>query len=148
MKKLLPLFVVLALALAGCQGGGGTEFAGKYTGTFTIIKNNTTKPGSVRITDDPLSTNGVRLYGVLPLTYTTANTYEAESENVEYIATILSSMVGQNNYIDATSEQLKKIKIKAIFSGNTLNMTVYYEVQLLNGLMTTEIRIIEFTGSK
>ena len=64
MKKLLPLFVVLALALAGCQGGGGTEFAGMYTGTFTIIKNNTTKPGSVRITDDPLSTNGVRLYGV------------------------------------------------------------------------------------
>ncbi|MBO4503298.1 MAG: hypothetical protein J5730_00595 [Bacteroidales bacterium] len=147
MRKLLPLFIVLAFALAGCQGEG-SEFAGKYTGTFTIIKNNTNKSGSVRITNDPLSLNGIRLYGVLPLTNTAANVYEAESENVDYIVQILTAMVGESNFIDSASEQVKNIKVKTTFNGNNLYMYVAYEVQLLNGLMTTEIRIIEFTGTK
>lgn len=147
MKKLLPLFVILAFALAGCDGGG-SQFAGKYTGVFTIIKSNTTKAGTVRITNNPVSTNGVLLYAVLPLEYTMTNTYEASSENVEYITQVLSSMVGENNFIDSASEKVKNIKVKATFDGNDLYMYVAYEVQFLSGLVDTEIRIIEFNGSK
>ena len=147
MKKLFPLFLILALALTGCDGGG-SQFAGKYSGTFTIIKNNTTKQGSVRITNNPVSTNGVLLYGVLPLEYTMTNTYEATSENVDYITQVLASMVGENNFIDTASEKVKNIRVKCTFTGNELYMYVAYEVQFLNGLMNTEIRIIEFTGSK
>lgn len=147
MKKLFPLFLILALAFVGCEGTG-SQFAGKYTGTFTIIKSNTTKQGSVRITNNPVSTNGVLLYGVLPLEYTMTNTYEATSENVEFITQVLSSMVGENNFIDSASEKVKNIRVKATFSGNQLDMYVAYEVQFLSGLVNTEIRIIEFTGSK
>ena len=147
MKKLFPIFLILALAFTGCEGGG-SQFAGKYTGTFKIIKSNTTKSGSVRISNNPASTNGVLLYYVLPLEYTMTNTYEAASENVEYITQVLSSMVGENNFIDSASEKVKNIKVKTTFSGNDLYMYVAYEVQLLSGLMNTEIRIIEFNGSK
>ena len=147
MKKLFPLFLILALAFVGCEGTG-SQYAGKYTGTFTIIKNNTTKQGSVRITNTPVSTNGVLLYAVLPLEYTMTNTYEATSENVDYITQVLAAMVGENNFIDTASEKVKNIRVKCTFTGNELYMYVAYEVQFLNGLMNTEIRIIEFTGSK
>ncbi|MBP5206041.1 MAG: hypothetical protein J6Z44_04530 [Bacteroidales bacterium] len=147
MKKLFPLFLILALAFVGCEGTG-SQYAGKYTGTFTIIKNNTTKQGSVRITNNPVSTNGVLLYAVLPLEYTMTNTYEATSENVDYITQVLAAMVGENNFIDTASEKVKNIRVKCTFTGNELYMYVAYEVQLLSGLMNTEIRIIEFTGSK
>ena len=147
MKKLFPLFLILALAFVGCEGTG-SQYAGKYTGTFTIIKNNTTKQGSVRITNNPVSTNGVLLYAVLPLEYTMTNTYEATSENVDYITQVLAAMVGENNFIDTASEKVKNIRVKCTFTGTELYMYVAYEVQLLSGLMNTEIRIIEFTGSK
>ena len=57
-------------------------------------------------------------------------------------------MVGENNFIDSASEKVKNIKVKTTFTGNELYMYVAYEVQFLSGLMNTEIRIIEFTGSK
>ena len=147
MKKLFPLFLILALAFVGCEGTG-SQYAGKYTGTFTIIKNNTTKQGSVRITNNPVSTNGVLLYAVLPLEYTMTNTYEATSENVDYITQVLAAMVGENNFIDTASEKVKNIRVKCTFTGTELYMYVAYEVQLLSGLMNTELRIIEVTGSK
>ena len=65
MKKLFPLFLILALAFTGCEGGG-SQFAGKYNGTFTIIKNNTTKQGSVRITNNPVSTTPARMWITSP----------------------------------------------------------------------------------
>lgn len=147
MKKLLPIFMILVLGLAGCTGEG-SQYAGKYTGTFTFIKNSTTKEGTVRITNNPISQNGVLLYGVLPLDYQSSAVYEAESENVEYISQILSSIFGDNNYIDTATEQVKNIHVKAQFSGNNLEMTVYYEVALLGDLLNTEIRIVEFSGTK
>jgi len=147
MKRLFPILLMIVIGFTACSGEG-SQYAGKYTGTFTILKDNTTKSGSVRITNNPVSTNGILLYGVLPLEYTSTSVYEASSENVEYITQVLSSMVGSNNFIDSASEQVKNIKVKATFSGNDLNLYVAYEVELLSGLANTEIRIIEFDGSK
>ena len=67
MKKLFPILMVLVLGLAACSNGNGSQYAGKYVGTFKFIKDSTTKQGSVRITNNPLSQDGVLLYAVLPL---------------------------------------------------------------------------------
>ena len=147
MKKLFPIVMLLILGFAACTPGEGSKFAGKYSGTFTFVRDNYTKDGTVLITNNPLSTNGILMYACLPLEETTPNVYEANSENVEYMATILESMTGGNNYIDSATEQVKNIKVKATFTDNKLDLTVAYEVQIL-GIATTEIRIIEFTGTK
>ncbi|MCQ2283987.1 MAG: hypothetical protein MJZ57_03690 [Bacteroidales bacterium] len=148
MKKLFPILMVLVLGLAACSNGNGSQYAGKYVGTFKFIKDSTTKQGSVRITNNPLSQDGVLLYAVLPLNNVSTGKYSASSENVEYMSQILQSIFGSSNYIDTATEQVKNIKVDATFEGNTLNMVVYYEVQMLSGLVNSEIRIVEFTGTK
>jgi len=147
MKRLFPIVMLLILGFAACTPGEGSQYAGKYAGTFTFVKDNYTKDGTVLITNNPVSTNGVLLYACLPLNSTGVGVYEASSENVEYMATILSSMMGNNDYIDAATEQVKKINVKATFTGSSLDLYVAYEVQIL-GLVTTEWRIVNFTGTK
>lgn len=148
MKKLLPILMILVLGLTACTPGTGSQYAGKYTGTFKFIKDSTTKEGSVRITNNPLSQNGVLLYAVLPLDYVSTDHYRANSENVQYMTQVLEAIFGNNNYIDTASEQVKNIKVDAEFNGNSLKMVVYYEVQMLSGLLNTEVRIVEFSGTK
>ena len=56
MKKLFPIFLLLVFGFAACTGGEGAQYAGKYKGTFTFIKQNgRTKPGTVAISNNPLS---------------------------------------------------------------------------------------------
>ena len=102
---------------------------------------------NVRITNNPLSQNGLLLYGVLPLNSISTGVYQASSENVEFIAGVLESIIGSNNYINTAEEAVKNIKVEATFTGNTLNMDVYYEIQILNTLQT-RVEIIKFTGTK
>lgn len=139
--------MLLILGFAACTPGEGSKFAGKYSGTFTFVRDNYTKDGTVLITNNPLSANGILMYACLPLEATTPNVYEASSENVEYITQVLESMAGSHNYIDSASEQVKNIKVKATFTDNKLDLVVAYEVQIL-GIATTDIRIVEFTGTK
>lgn len=146
MKRFFPILLVLVFALSACSDTTG--YAGKYTGTFTFIKDSKTKEGSVRMTNNPLAQNGLLLYGILPLTSTsTTGSYQASSENVEFIGQILETIIGNSNYINTAEEAVKNIKIDATFTGNTLNMDVYYEIQILNSLQT-RVEIIKFTGSK
>ena len=145
MKRFFPILLVLVFALSACSDTTG--YAGKYTGTFTFIKDSKTKEGSVRMTNKPLAQNGLLLYGILPLTSTTTGVYQASSENVEFIGQILETIIGNSNYINTAEEAVKNIKIDATFTGNTLNMDVYYEIQILNSLQT-RVEIIKFTGSK
>jgi hypothetical protein len=147
MKRLFPIFLLIVLGFSACTTGEGSKYAGKYVGTFTFIKDGHTKDGSVRITNNPLSQNGVLLYACLPLEYVSTGVYRANSDNVEYMKTILEAIVGGSNYIDATSEAVKNIKVETLFSGNYMEMTVWYEIQIL-GTLTTRVEIITFTGSK
>lgn len=150
MKRLFPIIMalVLGIGLTACSNGNGSQYAGKYTGTFKFIKDSTTKEGSVRITNNPLSADGVLLYAVLPLNNVTTGKYSASSENVEYMTQVLEAIFGNSNYIDAASETVKNIKVDATFSGNSLEMVVYYEVEMLSGLINSEVRIVEFNGTK
>ncbi len=146
MKRLFSILLVFVVALTACSDTTG--YAGKYAGTFTFIKDSTTKTGTVIIAANPLSTsNGLLLYGCLPLESTSTGNYAANSNNVEFMTTVLESMVGSNNYINTAEEAIKNINVEAQFSGNTLNMTVYYEIEILSTLQT-RVEIIKFTGTK
>lgn len=148
MKKLFPVIMaLLVLGFTACSNGNGSQYAGKYTGTFKFIKDSTTKEGSVRITNNPLSADGVLLYAVLPLNNVSVGKYHASSENVDYMSQVLQSIFGSNNYIDSATEKVKNIKVDATFTGNNLEMVVYYEVEIF-GIATTDIRIVEFNGTK
>lgn len=149
MKKLFPIFLLLVFGFAACTGGEGAQYAGKYKGTFTFIKQNgKTKDGTVAISNNPLSQNGVLLYYCLPLDNVSTGVYQTRSENVEYIAQVLSSIIGESNYIDTTTEVVKDITVECTFSGNTLNMSVYYTIALLSDLLQTRVEIITFTGTR
>ncbi|MBQ6070876.1 MAG: hypothetical protein IKQ75_07090 [Bacteroidales bacterium] len=147
MKRLFPIFLLIVLGFSACTTGEGSKYAGKYTGTFTFIKDGHTKDGSVRITNNPLSQNGVLLYACLPLEYVSTGVYKANSDNVEYMKTILEAIVGGSNYIDATSEVVKNIQVETMFSGNYMEMTVYYTIQILSTLQT-RVEIINFSGTR
>ena len=71
-----------------------------------------------------------------------------KSENVEYIAQVLSSIVGESDYIDTTTEVVKDITVECTFSGDRLSMSVYYTVALLSDLLQTRVEIITFDGTK
>ncbi|MBR4136734.1 MAG: hypothetical protein IKU03_10085 [Bacteroidales bacterium] len=149
MKKLLfPLIVLMIVGFAACTNNEAAPYAGKYTGTFKFISSNKTSNGSVRLTQNPLSTNGLLLYACLPLDYYMPGVYKANSNNVEYMTTILQSIAGASNYIDTASEQIQNIEVIANVDGNNLNLIIQYKVALLNDLLNSYIKIIEFNGSK
>ncbi|MCR4964147.1 MAG: hypothetical protein K6A41_00660 [Bacteroidales bacterium] len=149
MKKFyFPLFLLLVFAFSACTTNEASQYAGKYAGTFQFISSNTTKDGNVRLTQNPLSTNGLLLYACLPLDYYTAGVYKANSDNVEYMTTILSSIAGASNYIDTATEQIQNIEVVATVDGNNLNLIIQYKVALLNDLLNSYIKIIEFNGTK
>ena len=143
-KTLFPLIVLLIVGFASCTNNEASQYAGKYMGTFKFISNNTTKEGSVRLTQNPLSTNGLLLYACLPLDYYTPGVYKANSDNVEYMTTILNSIAGANN----ATEKIQNIEVIATVDGNNLNLIIQYRVALLSDLLNTYIKIIEFNGSK
>lgn len=149
MKKLFPLFLLLVLGFAACTNGEGAKYAGKYSGTFTFIKQDgKTKDGTVTISNNPLSQNGILLYYCLPLENVSTGVYQTQSENVEYIANVLSSIIGDNNYIDSSTEVVKDITVECKFAGDKLDMTVYYTIALLNDLLQTRVEIITFGGTR
>ena len=103
---------------------------------------------STAISNNPLSQNGVLLYYCLPLDYVSQGVYKTKSENVEYIAQVLSSIIGDNSYIDTTSEVVKDITVECTFAGSSMTMSVYYTVALLSDLLQTRVEIITFAGNK
>ncbi len=145
MKKLFPILLLLVFGLTACNQT--SPYAGKYNGTFTFIKDSKTKSGSVRMMSNPLNQEGLLLYGVLPLDPVSTGSFAANSTNDDFIAQILGTIVGNNSYINAAEEAVKNIKVEADFSGNTVNMVVYYEIEVLSTLQT-RVEIIKFTGTK
>ena len=147
MKKVLPILLLFVFALTACTNNTSSQYAGKYSGIFTFIKDSKTKSGNVRITANPVSADGLLLYAVLPLNKISEGSFEATTENAEYMTSVLEAMVGANGYIDKTAEAVKNINVKADFANGEMHMIVSYTVEILSSL-TTEVRILEFTGTK
>ena len=141
--------MILLVGLTACTNGGGKQYAGTYKGTFTFVnQDNRTKDGTVIITNNPLSNDGVLLYACLPLESVSTGKYQTKSENTEYISQVLQNIIGNNSYIDTATETVKDITVETVFSGNTVTMSVYYTIALLNDLLNTRVQLVTFTGTK
>lgn len=145
MKKIIPIIMLAVLALTGCQNQN--SYAGKYSGTFTFVTNNVTKDGSMRLVSNPL-TSGLLVYGVVPINPISSTVYMSEENNAELITQLLQYIGSQSNIYNSATEQIKNVKIEASFSGNTVNLDMFYEVALLSDLLTTRVSIVRFVGTK
>lgn len=146
MKKIIPILFVAVLALAGCQNAN--PYAGKYSGTYTFVTNNVTKDGNLRMVSNPLTT-GLLVYGVIPIDPVNGtNMYVSNADNSALVAQLLQQIQFQNNIYNTATEQIKNVKVEAVFNGNTVNVDMYYEIALLSDLLSTRISIVKFTGTK
>jgi hypothetical protein len=146
MKKLIPILLVAVLALTGCQNTN--PYAGKYSGTYTFVTNNVTKEGNLRMVSNPLTT-GLLVYGVIPIDpYGGTNTYVSNADNSTLVNSLLQQIQFQNNIYNTATEQIKNVKVEAVFNGNTVNVDMYYEIALIGDLLNTRISIVKFTGTK
>ena len=145
MKRIIPIIMLAVLALTGCQNQN--PYAGKYSGTFTFVTNNVTKDGTMRLVTNPL-TSSLLVYGIVPINPISSTVYESNESNAELITQLLQYIGNQNNIYNSATEQIKNVKIEASFSGNTVNLDMYYEVALLSDLLTTRVSIVRFVGTK
>lgn len=146
MKKIIPILFVAVLALTGCQNSN--PYAGKYSGTYTFVTNNVTKEGNLRMVANPLTT-GLLVYGVIPIDpYGGSNTYVSSADNSALVTQLLQQIQFQNNIYNTATEQIKNVKVEAVFNGNTVNVDMYYEIALLGDLLNTRISIVKFVGTK
>ena len=147
MKKIVIVLFAAILALTSCNSTNPN--AGKYSGTFTFVTNNVTKSGSVRFVSNPL-TGGLLLYGVVPINPVSgySNVYMSNENNAELITQLLQYIGNQNNIYNAATEQIKNVKVEASFSGNTVNLDMFYEIALIGDLLNTRVSIVKFTGTK
>ena len=152
MKKIIPIIMLVALALTGCQTQN--PYAGTYTGTFTFLNYNTTgnltgndaKKGKMQFLTNPL-TNGLFLYSVIPLTQVSSTYYVSNSSVLDF-ATILLQNIGYTNSVyNSVSEKIKNVAITAEFSGNSVHAEVQYEITIL-GTLNTRLTVVTFDGVK
>lgn len=146
MKKIIMVLFAAVLLLTSCSKLN--SYAGKYTGTFTFVTSSAVKDGSVLFTANPM-TGSLILYGVLPLNPMSgsSNVFVSNENNAELITQLLQYIGNQNNIYNATTEQIKNVKVEATFSGNQVNIDMYYEILILE-LMTTRVSIVKFSGTK
>lgn len=145
MKKFVIVLFAAVLVLTSCSSTN--PYAGKYTGTYTFVTNNVTKSGSLRMVSNPL-TNGLLVYGVVPINPISSNVYESNDNNAALVTQLLQQISYQNNIYNAATEQIKNVRIEAVFNGNTVNVDMYYEIALLGDLVNTRISIVKFVGTK
>lgn len=144
MKRFFPLLLIAVLTFTACSDKN--PYAGKYSGTYTFVSNNVNKEGNMRITSNPL-TNGIMLYGIVPVDYLTETTYKTSSVSTELISQLLQYVGNNNNIYNAATEQIKNVSIEVIFTGNTVHVDMYYEISVLQTLQT-RISIVQFVGTK
>ncbi len=144
MKRFFPLLLIAVLTFTACSDKN--PYAGKYSGTYTFVSNNVNKAGNMRITSNPL-TNGIMLYGIVPVDYLTETTYKTSSVSTELISQLLQYVGNNNNIYNAATEQIKNVSIEVIFTGNTVHVDMYYEISVLQTLQT-RISIVQFVGTK
>lgn len=146
MKKLVIALVAAVLVLTSCTSTN--PYAGKYTGTFSFITSNTTKNGTVLFTENPLTSN-MLLYSIISLSPVngSSNVYVSNEVSAELITQLLQYIGNQSDIYNTATEQIKNVKIEATFSGNQVNIDMYYEILILE-LMTTRVSIVKFAGTK
>ena len=145
MKKIVIALFAAVLVLVSCNSTN--QYAGKYSGTFTFVSNNVTKDGNMRLVSNPM-TGGLLVYGVVPINPVSSNVYMSNENNAELITQLLQYIGNQNNIYNSATEQIKNVRVEATFSGNTVNLDMFYEVAIIGDLLNTRISIVKFVGTK
>lgn len=147
MKKVAILVAVLAFVLTGCNKDSVSKnYKGKYEGTYTFLTTQKEpKSGKVPVLSNPASTNGVLVYDIIPLEASeTEGIYEKSTEQEEFFNTVISA-IGLGSTV---GETVKNLNLKADFTtANTMTLTLSFTVEIVASA-TTEIRIVEFKGTK
>lgn len=161
MKKLFFLLCVAAIAFTSCQETAFSDetaaLAGKYQGTFTLIKQNNdstqsqAKEYTFSFKQNPLNMDNLLFEAVLEMYRVSEGVYQLDENamTAELLQTA-ANYFGVNNYVEqylgTTIEQIKKISAKAEFNGDRVNLKFYYEVELYG--IGAEIVIATFDGAK
>ena len=96
---------------------------------------------------NPLTT-GLLVYGVIPIEAIGSNMYASSADNSALVTKLLQQIGNQSNIYNTATEQIKNVKVEATFSGNTVQLDLYYEVALISDLLQTRISIVKFSGAK
>lgn len=149
MKKSLFMIAAIALVFSFTSCNKNSNYGGKYVGTYTFFKQN----GSVSTPDSvkkgqtvpvlQLTDTRVRLYDVLALDQVSDGIYQSSEMQAEMMKQLLQVIgVGQT-----ASEAISNVKLKADFTNKDhLTYVMTYDVML--GVATVEVRILQFDGDK
>jgi hypothetical protein len=157
MKKLFFLLCVCAIVFTSCDE---TQFsdetaalAGKYKGTFTLIRQNAdstqseAKEKTIVFKQNPLSMDNLLLEAVFEMIRTREGVYELDENNMT--TALLERAIGYFNveqYLGTTIESIEKISAKAIFSSDRVELKFYYNITLYGA--EAEVVIATFVGTK
>lgn len=147
MKKVAILVAVLAFVLTACNKDSVSKnYKGTYEGMYTFITTGqSSKTGKVPVLSNPASKNGVLVYDVIPLEASeTEGIYEVTTEQQSFITTVATAI----GLTSTVGETVKNLNLKADFTtAGSMKLTLYFTVEILAST-TTEVRIIEFNGTK
>lgn len=157
MKKLFFLLCIAAIALTSCNESEFSDeaaaLAGKYKGTFTLIRQSAdstqseAKEKTIIFKQNPLSMDNLLLEAVFEMIRTREGVYELDETNMTN--TLLENAIGYFNveqYLGTTIESIEKISAKAIFSNDRVELKFYYNITLYGA--EAEVVIATFVGTK
>lgn len=157
MKKLFFLLCIAAIALTSCNESEFSDeaaaLAGKYKGTFTLIRQSAdstqseAKEKTIIFKQNPLSMDNLLLEAVFEMIRTREGVYELDETNMT--TTLLENAIGYFNveqYLGTTIESIEKISAKAIFSNDRVELKFYYNITLYGA--EAEVVIATFVGTK
>ncbi|MEG1556511.1 MAG: hypothetical protein RR356_07295 [Bacteroidales bacterium] len=150
MKKLGILFTVVMFILVACNKDSASyKYQGTYSGTYSLLYENKTKNGKVIIAQNPVSENGLLIYGVLPLDYVSTGVYQKKCSDNSIMSTVLNAIGVASETTSTVEEKIKNMVIDATMDGTTLKLTLSYTVELISGLnVETKVKVVEFNGTK
>lgn len=139
--------MLLAIFAVSC-GSDQDKYVGVYEGTFTYLNDNTQGNGPVIVSKGLFSKHKLLLYGIVSLQDVGSGVFEADVQNATVTATLLSKMLGDNNFYDEDRMDVLNVHIRAEFQEPQLHMTADCKVHYKDGSRPDEVHSIEFYGTK
>lgn len=133
MKKLVLLIVVALTAFSMTSCNKDNEYAGTYSGTFSVVGTEKSINGKLVFTAGISDTENLYIYGVKLKKESDAK-YTSDAAALSTIVALVSN---------ESANQIEKINATFTFSGSQVEMKLQY-----NLLGFTDVTIITFTGTK
>ena len=159
MKKLFFLLCIAAIALTSCNESEFSDeaaaLAGKYKGTFTLIRQNADSTQSearektIVFKQNPVSMDNLLLEAVFEMIRANEGVYELNQNSMT--TSLLENAFEYFNVEQYLGTSLENIHIddisaRAIFSDNRVELKFYYHITLYG--VEAEVVIATFVGTK